>query len=190
MNSTGAMGLDPTAGDWWWQYGLDGIVGGLVGGLVTGLAVWFTIRHERRLAARAELRAAVARLQGTVLKLTFSSPESWDADLADNADEAERLIAHAEFETTWGDWLVELWSEVTLAEALASGLDPGLASVLTSASDWISDNLTGVAAETFDPNVPQAFSATLHAYLFEWLADPKKFRKKPETDWDADLADD
>jgi hypothetical protein len=62
--------LNPSDLDWWWQYGLDGLVGAVLGGIVTGAAVWFTIRHERRSVARDDLRASLAELQAKALQMT------------------------------------------------------------------------------------------------------------------------
>ncbi|RYP88662.1 hypothetical protein EKO23_01870 [Nocardioides guangzhouensis] len=53
-------------GAWWWAVALDGIVGGVIGGLMTAFAVAWTIRHERKMAQAAALRAAVARLSSVV----------------------------------------------------------------------------------------------------------------------------
>lgn len=53
-------------GAWWWAVGLDGIVGGVIGGLMTALAVAWTIRHERKMARAAALRATVTRLSSVV----------------------------------------------------------------------------------------------------------------------------
>jgi len=49
-----AMRLHPGDADWWWQYGLDGLVGGIIGGAATGFAVWVTLRAQRK-DARADL---------------------------------------------------------------------------------------------------------------------------------------
>lgn len=59
--------LDPSSADWWWQYGLDGIVGGVLGGAVTAVAVVMTLRHERKSLREQELRLALARLHDLAL---------------------------------------------------------------------------------------------------------------------------
>lgn len=51
--------MDPRDADWWWRYGLDGVVGGVLGGLVGaavgGLLAMYVLRktlaHERELVA-------------------------------------------------------------------------------------------------------------------------------------------
>jgi hypothetical protein len=175
--------MNPTDADWWWQYGLDGIVGGVVGGLVTGLAVVLTLRHERRLAARTELRASVARLQGIALRLTFNVPDRWDEDLPENADAAERSAAESQFDAAWADWRTELWSELNLTEALASEIDSRLARLLSSASEQVHDHFLDLSLDEYDPRLASALTADLHAYLFKWLADPKSFRRMSKPDW-------
>ncbi|WP_460710017.1 hypothetical protein [Nocardioides dilutus] len=77
MPSTGSAptptpSLDPSSADWWWQYGLDGIVGGILGGAVTALAVVLTIRHERGLVRDQEIRSALVRLHDLSLRFSLA----------------------------------------------------------------------------------------------------------------------
>lgn len=78
---------DPSESMWWWQYGLDGVVGGLVGGVVTGVAVWLTLRHERRLANDLANRDAAVRVSAAAARLLAALE-------ADRPAEAERVDLH------------------------------------------------------------------------------------------------
>ncbi len=60
-----------TRGDVTWAGLLEGLAGALVAGLITGLALFFTIRHERRLQRDVALEAAAVRLAGSALALSM-----------------------------------------------------------------------------------------------------------------------
>jgi hypothetical protein len=103
--------VDPTDGDWWWQYGLDGIVGGLLGGVVTAWAVLWTLRHERRAARHAAMTELVSELasRATLLAQDLASRkegqplpdgqgEVWASQMREIQSLAYQLWARAEKE--------------------------------------------------------------------------------------------
>lgn len=78
---------DPSESVWWWQHGLDGVVGGLIAGVVTGVAVWLTLRHERRLSSDIASRDAAVRVSAAAARLLAALE-------ANRPAEAERVDLH------------------------------------------------------------------------------------------------
>lgn len=114
-----------TDGAWWWAIGLDGLVGGVIGGLMTAFAVVWTIRHERKMAQAAALRAAVTRLSSVVWILGFN--------LANDFQSLDEMYDRA----------AELYAAGREAASLASKDWPELQQKIDDALDTISAVLMG-----------------------------------------------
>lgn len=64
--------MNPTDGLWWWQYGLDGVIGGIAGGVVAWFAVWLTLRGTRSQGQVTDAELAVARLQAAGIRVMLT----------------------------------------------------------------------------------------------------------------------
>lgn len=66
--------MNPGDADWWWQYGLDGIVAGLISAILTALvtagAVLWTLRHEQERAHHQALDSECLRLRQVARQLS------------------------------------------------------------------------------------------------------------------------
>lgn len=92
---------------WWWEYGLDGLVGGIAGGIVAWGAVWLTLRGTRRQGEEQAGELAVARLQAagirTVLMMGLIEQvhDAVSAErIMDEAGELATALAEARVRTT------------------------------------------------------------------------------------------
>lgn len=183
--SVPAPALDPSSGDWWWQYGLDGIVGGvfgaLLGGVIAGVATWIavtkTLENDRELARsateraeRAELRREVSELQGQLIGLSFAPPED--------------VLTAA--------WIRDSFTAMTLVYSKARSSEPELAEMLDSATDWLTQQreITDDATALAHAAVMKRFLRVVGALLHGWLTNPGAFAGLTPVNWDRATADD
>src|SRR5690349_19133488 len=107
--------------EWWWEYGLDGIVGGLVSALVAGaataLAVFLTLRHERSHREAVALQDAMAALGAAAV--------SCDIELVEGEATREALMPLRR----------EMLASLLLAMARSRKIDPALYTLLHAVSD-------------------------------------------------------
>ena len=151
--------MDPTQASWWWQYGLDGVIGGLVGGAATGLAVWLTIRHERREADRTAVLAAAAAVQARALRL------------------AGNLAAGR---GTLDDWMAAIWDVQALAlelNARASRRWPKFASQIAEHANAMTDVSQLSTKPVLDRRDDMVAAASnIAAVAVMWISNPKTGR--------------
>lgn len=80
--------------DWWWYVASDGLLGAIVGGIVTALAVILTLRHERKLAAKANIDAISLASQAAAEQRQLASEAvAQQRQLANEAAAEQRDLA-------------------------------------------------------------------------------------------------
>jgi hypothetical protein len=154
---TGTAAVERTPGlgegDWWLQYGLDGIIGALFAALLAGYAVRRTLRHERRQADLAALREVVAVLQARSFELST------------------RLeLGHGEMEELF-DAVVSLRSTALTAQGLSAKRWRGL-SLWIEACDVVMD--IAAVSDPLDAELERSLT-NLRAVCSSWLAEPTSF---------------
>lgn len=148
--------MNPGDAAWWWEHGLDGIVGGIVGGLVTAAAVWLTLRHERKLAKDAtravdlsDLRRLVIDVQAAAISVIYDL-EARDTTAA----------------------IVTLNRVLLPAEARA--WEMGEKELATNLQLFL-DSL----ADVVDPAAMTVLAQHLLAHAYSWLRTREKYEGKP-----------
>jgi hypothetical protein len=83
--------------DWWWNVASEGLLGAILGGVVTALAVILTLRHDRRLAEKANTDATSLANQAASEQRRLASEAAAQQRQAagEAAAEQRRLAAEA-----------------------------------------------------------------------------------------------
>jgi hypothetical protein len=146
--------------DWWLEHGFDGIVGGVVGGLATGLVLWVSIRHERRMAERNELRSQAVQFHSLCMRLNEALPPK---------DEPE----------AWNRWMRELWNAALVLRVMCKNRAPELVPVLEQLGDHLQVQFSKFHNDK-PIEWPMARGALLIAApaVLSWLYDPQEFDRK------------
>lgn len=160
----GGPPVNPGDAQWWWEYGLDGILGGALTGLIAVWGVRASLKHERKMSAEVELRTAVLRLRRVSAMAAVNAPQ---------VDSEAHLI---------GSWAGELFEPLTEVQALSVRPAPRLCKMVQELESEFGAMMIALAAarregETPFPNAQaRAIAGRLENVTVDWLMNPKKYR--------------